>query len=99
MLADQASPMSKGPRRGAVAAPAAGPTNARQTGSKINTVAVLLSHMLVSALASITPNSRRRPPPPIARSSPIASRACTPLCSIAWLRMKPPSSSRMRGWP
>ena len=70
------------------------------TGSIINAVAVFEIHMLMSAVASMTAKTSRRPlVPPTALMVAWAIRRCAPQCSAALEIIKPPMKSKMIGSP
>ena len=72
----------------------------RKIGETKPVVAVFEIHIEHTAVASMKPRTRRRPPvPPTRRIMPIARRLWAPLEAMAVERMKPPSSSRIRVWP
>ena len=75
-------------------------STASATGSIISVVAVLEIHIDSSAVAAMKPNtSRRLLACPNSRTMPSATRRWAPEEAIAVDRMKPPSSSRISGWP
>ena len=68
-------------------------------GSITSTVAVLLIHMLSSALATMMPSTRRAGEPPSFSTVHRAMRRCNPLRSMPRASRKPPRKRKMISLP
>ena len=73
---------------------------AKITGISINVVAVLETHILKKAEATMNPRTNVLGlSPPNKRIIEIANRLCAPLLSIAFDNIAPPINKRIRGFP
>ena len=99
-LAAYAMPrMSARPQRIAPPRSSSSPRTAVAMGNIMSVVAVLLIHMLNSAVASIKPKRVRRGPPPKAPRRRRANLRCKPCRSRAKASTNPPRNSQMKREP
>jgi hypothetical protein len=76
---------------------AGGPTTAMATGSIMIVVAVLETHMLATAAASMNAATTRGASVPTARTVASANRLCRSQRSVVAARKKPPRKRKMMG--